>query len=132
MARSTIGSLWDRGNRNELNRMFEELYSNLGTATSTKNKLDNFLNGSGVVSRAMIADNAIDGGKIADSNVYTRHLVENIIVTNRILNRAVAREKIAIGAVGYSELDESIRRLILEFRDDYSDAMTTENEEWVV
>lgn len=112
--------------------MFEELYSNLGTATSTKNKLDNFLNGSGVVSRAMIADNAIDGGKIADSNVYTRHLVENIIVTNRILNRAVAREKIAIGAVGYSELDESIRRLILEFRDDYSDAMTTENEEWVV
>ena len=82
MARSTIGSLWDRGNRNELNRMLEELYSSVFI----------FNDGTGFIT--------------------SKHL--------------------ANGAVGYSELDESIRRLILEFRDDYSGAMTSENEEWVV
>ena len=146
--------------------MLEELYSGVasstGAATNAESLINDFLNGTGVVARKMMANNSVDttkiadgavdatklgaravgtshikdgavlGDKIADSNIYTRHLVENIIVTNRIKNRAVTSEKIALGGVGYSELDESIRRLILEFRDDYSDAMTTENEEWVV
>ena len=65
MARTILGSIWDRGNRNELNGMLEELYSDLGTASATKLKLDNFLNGTKVVSKEMIDDEAIDHNKLS-------------------------------------------------------------------
>lgn len=69
MARSILGSILNREYRNELNRMLEELYSDLGTATETKEKLNNFLNGSKVVSRNMIDDEAVDYNKLAENSL---------------------------------------------------------------
>src|SRR5699024_7886733 len=55
MARSTIGSLWDRGNRNELNRMLEELYSSVFI----------FNDGTGFITSKHLQDGAVTSEKIS-------------------------------------------------------------------
>lgn len=100
MARSTIGSLWDRGNRNELNRMLLELYEGIDTATGTKNKIDAFIDGTGVVTRKMIANNSVDTTKIADGAVDDTKLGARAVDTSHIKDDAVTSSRIAENAVG--------------------------------
>ena len=83
MARTILGSIWDRGNRNELNRMIEELYSDLGTASATKLKLDNFLNGTKVVSKEMIDDRAVTKEKMAIRSVDYMAIIEDSLTINK-------------------------------------------------
>ena len=106
MARSIIGSLWNPAQRNELNRMLEELYSDLGTATGTKNKLDNFLAGTGVVSKKMLASGSVDGTKIEDSTIFSNHMRLGAIGERELATGGVTSTKISNGAVSEIKLED--------------------------
>lgn len=106
MARSIIGSLWNPAQRNELNRMLEELYSDLGTATGTKNKLDNFLAGTGVVSKKMLASGSVDGTKIEDSSIFSNHMRLGAIGERELATGGVTSTKISNGAVSEIKLED--------------------------
>ena len=99
MAREVIGSIWDRTNRNSINANFEELYSDLGLATSTKKSLDDFLNGVGVISSRMLEYGAVHGNYIRDGGVGTRHLLDGTVTESKIGDGSVTKEKIANGSV---------------------------------
>ena len=113
MSRTILGSIWDRGNRNELNRMLEELYSNLGTATGTKIKLDNFLNGSKVVDRTMLDDaavgpsqldnGAVSSSKIQDAAIGTRHLLVNAVTEEKIRDGSISSSKLSVDSVSMNK-----------------------------
>ena len=106
MAFSPLGSLLNRVFRNELNRMLEELYSDLGTATGTKNKLDNFLAGTGVVSKKMLASNSVDGTKIEDSSIFSNHMRLGAIGERELATGGVTSTKIRNGAVSEIKLED--------------------------
>src|SRR5699024_175485 len=85
--------MWDTKNRNELNRMLLELYEGINTATGTKNKIDAFLDGTGVVTRKMIANNSVDTTKIADGAV----------TNSRIADESVDHDKLSVDALSMNK-----------------------------
>ena len=114
MARSTIGSLWDRGNRNELNRMLEELYSSVfifndgtGFITSkhladgsvTNSKIQN-----GAVSESKIAPDAVTNSKISDNSVSNRKIADKAVTNAKIGSRAVSHEEIFDYTITHTKL----------------------------
>ena len=116
MARSTIGSLWDRGNRNELNRMLEELYSSVflfndGTGFITSKHLadDSVTNSkiqNGAVSRGKISDGAVTNTKLGTRSITWDKLDEGAVTGSRIADGAVGNAKIGNGAVTSEKLDD--------------------------
>ena len=94
MAREVIGSIWDRTNRNSINANFEELYNGLGTAVGNDKKLNDFLNGVGVVSSRMLQTNSVYGDIIRDGGIGTRHLLEGTVSRAKIQDGAVTSDKI--------------------------------------
>lgn len=94
MAREVIGSIWDRTNRNNVNNNFEELYNGLGTAVGNDKKLNDFLNGVGVVSSRMLQTNSVYGDIIREGGVGTRHLLEGTVSRAKIQDGAVTSDKI--------------------------------------
>ena len=107
MAREVIGSVWDRTNRNNVNNNFEELYNDLGTATGTKDKLDNFLDGTGVISSKMLEYGAVHGNYIRDGGIGTRHLLDDTVTTAKIQDDAVTTAKIPDGAVTTAKIPDN-------------------------
>lgn len=105
MARSIIGSLWNRAQRNELDRMLEELYNNLGKATNTEQVLDEFLNGSGTVTSTMIGlstiqqfnigPHAVTGAKIAEKTITEPKYADGSLSTRVYQDGSVTNEKLA-------------------------------------
>lgn len=94
MAREVIGSIWDRTNRNCINANFEELYNGLGTAVGNDKKLNDFLNGVGVVSSRMLQTNSVYGDIIREGGVGTRHLLDGTVNRSKIQDGAVTSDKI--------------------------------------
>lgn len=94
MVREVIGSVWDRTNRNNVNNNFEELYNGLGTAVGNDKKLNDFLNGVGVVSSRMLQTNSVYGDIIREGGVGTRHLLEGTVNRSKIQDGAVTSDKI--------------------------------------
>lgn len=94
MVREVIGSIWDRANRNNVNNNFEELYNGLGTAVGNDEKLNDFLNGVGVVSSSMLQTNSVYGDIIRDGGIGTRHLLDGTVSRAKIQDGAVTTDKI--------------------------------------
>ena len=94
MVREVIGSIWDRTNRNNVNNNFEELYNGLGTAVGNDKKLNDFLNGVGVVSSSMLKTNSVYGDIIRDGGIGTRHLLDSTVSRAKIQDGAVTTDKI--------------------------------------
>lgn len=104
MARSIIGSLWNPAQRNELNRMLEELYNDLGKATNTEKKLNSFLNGNGVVTSTMIGTgqvttvnigaHAVNGFKIAEDTITEPKYKSGSVSTRALEDGSVTNEKL--------------------------------------
>lgn len=84
MARSIIGSLWTPTQRNELNRMLEELYDSV------------FLFGDG--------RNFIKGAHIGSEEITARHYYPNSVGIKALATGAVTTDKIADGSVTQSKL----------------------------
>lgn len=105
MARSTIGSLWDRGNRNELNRMLEELYSSVFL----------FNDGNGFITSKHLADGAVGNAKIGNGAVTSEKLDDGAVTTNKIQGYAVTNSRIAAGAIDARTLADNavVRKNIL-------------------
>ena len=94
MVREVIGSVWDRTNRNNVNNNFEELYNGLGTAVGNDEKLNDFLNGVGVVSNRMLQTDSVYGNVIRDGGIGTRHLLDGTVSRAKIQDGAVTTDKI--------------------------------------
>ena len=94
MVREVIGSILDRTNRNNVNNNFEELYNGLGTAVGNDKKLNDFLNGVGVVSSSMLKTNSVYGDIIRDGGIGTRHLLDSTVSRAKIQDGAVTSDKI--------------------------------------
>lgn len=117
MARTILGSPLNMDFRNELNRMLGELYGDLSTATGTKQKLDEFLEGSGVVSNEMIADgavttnklspNAVGNDNVIDASLNGNKLQDLSVGTYKLENFSVSNGKIGNKAVTRGKLDDT-------------------------
>lgn len=109
MAFNPLGSLLNRAFRNELNRMLEELYSNVflfndgtGFITSkhladgsvTNSKIQN-----GAVSWSKIADNSIGNSKIMEGGVHADNIADYQVRSNHIINRSLTKEKLDVDEV---------------------------------
>ena len=117
MAREVIGSIWDRTNRNSINANFEELFNDLGTATGTKDKLDNFLNGTGVVTPKMLQTNAVYGDIIKENGIGTRHLLDGTVTNSKLGPHSVTQAKIAPEAITESKYaNRSVSERVLALR----------------
>lgn len=94
MARKIIGGRWTGTSVNDLNSMTEELYNGLGTAVGNDKKLNDFLNGIGVVSSRMLQTNSVYGDIIRDAGIGTRHLLDSTVSRAKIQDGAVTSDKI--------------------------------------
>lgn len=94
MARKIIGSPHDDSALNSINANFEELYINIALAPGTKKRLDDFLNGIGVVSSRMLQTNSVYGDIIREGGVGTRHLLDGTVNRSKIQDGSVTSDKI--------------------------------------
>lgn len=119
MAFNPLGSLLNRAFRNELNRMLEELYNDVVSGTNAEKAINEFLNGTSVVTNTMLGPHVVTGPKIAnetlteqkygDRSVSSRvlalrsvtdlHLATSSVLEEAIGPHAVNQYKIAPGAV---------------------------------
>lgn len=105
--------------------MLEELYSDVasstGAATNAESLINDFLNGTGVVTRKMIANNSVDTTKIANGAVNnskigngavtSEKLDDGAVTTNKIQGYAVTNNRIAAGAIDNRTLaDNAVAR----------------------
>lgn len=104
MARIILGSLLDRNFRNNLNGMLLELYEGIDTATGTKNKIEAFLNGAGVVTSKMIANDAVWGTKLKDESVTNKKIGKGAVDSTKIADYGVKTINIASGAVDRAQI----------------------------
>lgn len=108
MARKVIGSIWDRLNRNGMNENFEELYNLITVAQGAQKSLEDFLNGTGVVSTKMLQDKLITTSKLNDLSVSTDKLGTKSVTREKIDDGAVNNVQLANSAVTYAKLAEGI------------------------
>lgn len=108
MAFNTLGSMVDREFRNELNRMLQELYTGQKTIGEVKKEFHDFLNGTAVISRAMlekkiistqyIGDGAVYGIKVAQKTLGGEHLRDGSLIpenfSEKLIKRWMLEEKI--------------------------------------
>lgn len=83
MARSILGSIWDPSQRNELNRMLEELYSNVFL----------FKGGTKFITSQHLADDSVHALILRSGAVGTRHLLDNTISASKVQNGVLSRVK---------------------------------------
>lgn len=91
MARKPIGIYLDDNDMNNLEHNFTELYNDLGTATGTKNKLDDFLSGTGVISRNMLAQGVVGADEIDNGAVSTSELGEGSVTLNKLFDTELTK-----------------------------------------
>ena len=108
MAFNTLGSMVDREFRNELNRMLQELYTGQKTIGEVKKEFHDFLNGTAVISRAMLekkiistqylGDGAVYGIKVAQKTLGGEHLRDGSLIpenfSEKLIKRWMLEEKI--------------------------------------
>ena len=99
MARKPIGINLDDNDMNNANSNFIELYADLGTATSTKKLLDDFLNGSSVVSSTMLGPHVVTGPKIANEALTEQKYGNRSVSSRALALRSVTELHLATGAV---------------------------------
>ena len=85
MAFNPLGSLLNRAFRNELNRMLEELYNDVVSGTNAEKAINEFLNGTSVVTSTMLGPHVVTGPKIANET-----LTEQKYSYRSVSNRALA------------------------------------------
>ena len=85
MGFNPLGSLLNRAFRNELNRMLEELYNTVVSGTNAEKAINEFLNGSSVVTNTMLGPHVVTGPKIANET-----LTEQKYSYRSVSNRALA------------------------------------------
>lgn len=101
MARKTIGSIWDRSNRNDLNAMLEELYSSVFL----------FNDGTGFITSKHLADGSVTNSKLGTRSITWDKLDEGAVTGSRLSDGAVTNSKIADNTVnGFKIRDNSISR----------------------
>lgn len=104
MARTILGSIWNRGNRNELNRMLEELYGGVDKVTTDKG-----------ISTNLLADGAVNHRVLADGAVRPQHIVQNGVRELQLAGNSVSTTKIIAKAVTEPKMgDESVSERVLE------------------
>ena len=84
MAFNPLGSLLNRAFRNELNRMLEELYNDVVSGTNAEKAINEFLNGTSVVTNTMLGPHVVTGPKIANETL-TEQKYGNRSVSSRVL-----------------------------------------------
>ena len=102
MARTILGSIWDRGNRNELNRMLGELYRD-ANATITSDRI-----APGAVTNSKIPDGAITGSKLNAGVVSNRNLATNAVQPDNIVNNAILERHLAGKIITQSKLSDDL------------------------
>ena len=137
MAFNPLGSLLNRAFRNELNRMLEELYNDVVSGTNAEKAINEFLNGTSVVTNTMLGPHVVTGPKIANEtlteqkygnrsvssrvlalrSVTDLHLATSSVLEEAIGPHAVNQYKIAPGAVTESKYgDRSVSNRALALR----------------
>ena len=107
MARSIIGSLWNPAQRNELNRMLEELYDNIFLFKDVSGFITTKHLADGSVTRDKIADHSINGIKVTDKSLYGNKIADNQIGREHIKDGEVTRQKIADGSVNSVKITDN-------------------------
>ena len=96
MARTILGSIWDRGNRKELNRMLEELYGGVDKVTTDKG-----------ISTNLLADGAVNYRVLADGAVRPQHIVQNGVRELQLAGNSVSTVKVQDGAITSPKIMDS-------------------------
>lgn len=97
MARTIIGSLWNPAQRNELNRMLEELYDSIFL----------FNDGSGFITTKHLADGSVTRDKIADYSINSWKVIDKSLYGNKIADDTIGREHIKDGAINLHKLNNA-------------------------
>ena len=106
-----MGSIWGRGNRNELNRMLEELYGGVDKVTTDKGISTNLL-ADGAVNYRVLADGAVRPQHIVQNGVRELQLAGNSVSTVKVQDGAITSPKIASKAVSEYNLNDIIKNRI--------------------
>lgn len=123
-----IGPYLDDNDMNNLNY-------NFGLVTNAEKKLNDFLNGSGVVTRDMIADYSINswkvidkslyGNKIADNTLGREHIKDGTINNNKIADKSIYGNKIADNTIAREHIeDDAINARKLNYSSIYGAHLT--------
>ena len=109
MAFNILGSMVDREFRNELNRMLLELYTGQKTIGEVKKEFHDFLNGTAVISRAMlqkgiisteyIVDGAVYGNKVAQRTLSGTHLRDGSLIPENFSEKLIERWMLKEGII---------------------------------
>src|SRR5699024_7977335 len=106
MARQEIGAEHDDSNLNNINSNIIELYEDISTATGTKQRLDAFLNGTGVVTSKMLANDSVNGDKIAQASIFSPHLRLGAVGERELATGGVSSSKIRNDAVNALKISD--------------------------
>lgn len=85
--------------RNILNLTIETVNTMDGSVTKTKADIDNFINGTGVVTRQHLVAGSIDNSKLADDSIQPQNIVNNGVREENLAGNAVSTIKIVDAAV---------------------------------
>lgn len=99
MARKQIGINLDDNDMNNVNSNFIELYGFLGFISEAKKAIENFINGTGVVTNKMLSDDSVTNRVIAPRGVHNDNIADLAVRENHIAAGSVSEQKIANGAV---------------------------------
>lgn len=99
MGFNPLGSLLNRAFRNELNRMLEELYNSVVSGTNAEKAINEFLNGSSVVSSTMLGPHVVTGPKIANETLTEQKYGNRSVSSRALALRSVTELHLATGAV---------------------------------
>lgn len=99
MAFNPLGSLLNRAFRNELNRMLEELYNDVVSGTNAEKAINEFLNGTSVVTNTMLGPHVVTGPKIANETLTEQKYGNRSVSSRALALRSVTELHLATGAV---------------------------------
>lgn len=99
-----ISATHDDSNRNIINTVIDTVNSVDRTATNTKESLDNFLNGTGVVTNRMLANDAINRSKIPYGLIDELRIADKSVGNSKLKTGGVHQENIADRAVGTDQI----------------------------
>ena len=99
MGFNPLGSLLNRAFRNELNRMLEELYNTVVSGTNAEKAINEFLNGTSVVTNTMLGPHVVTGPKIANETLTEQKYGNRSVSSRALALRSVTELHLATGAV---------------------------------
>lgn len=99
MARMDITNSLDDDDLNAHQNNYKELYAGMTTAKAAEVILDNFLNGTGVVTNKMLAELSVSNSKLGDKVVHHRNIADLAVREHHLAAMSATERVLATGAV---------------------------------